>query len=166
MPTWAKRRASAAGAETRAASGSAPPAAMDPRRPAQGPTSAQGPPRPPSVEIVAQRRAERRLVAARDTDRIDNPGPGAARVRAKRPATCAPPSPASAPRVRPRRGRDGAPQFSSLGVTLLSACVRALRRRAPRRAPRRPQRAPALRLLKPRDAERAALALDRRIFRL
>ena len=36
------------------------------------------------VEIVAQRRAKRRLIAARDADRIDGPGPGAARVGAEK----------------------------------------------------------------------------------
>ena len=33
------------------------------------------------VEIIAQRRAERRLVAARDADRVDGPRPRAIRVR-------------------------------------------------------------------------------------
>ena len=36
------------------------------------------------LEIVAQRRAKRRLVAARDADRVDRPGPGPARVGAEK----------------------------------------------------------------------------------
>ena len=37
------------------------------------------------VEIVAERRAERGLIAARDADRVDRARPGAARVRAQKP---------------------------------------------------------------------------------
>ena len=84
MPTCARRRASAGGAATRAASGSAPggnggssPAGAISDQCAGACYVDRG------VEIVAERRAERRLIAAGDADRIDGAGPRAARVRAK-----------------------------------------------------------------------------------
>ena len=121
------------------------------------------------VEIVAQRRAERGLITARDADRVDRARPGAIRIRAQKPGDRA------RLRLQPLRGAFGLGQGAAmarldlprLGVTLLR------RKRLALGAGQRlgqfgdRARAPfALLVLEARLAERAALALDSRIFRL
>ena len=117
------------------------------------------------VEIVAQRRAKRRLIAARDADRVDRARPGAARVGAEKARDRA------RLRLQPLRGALGFSQrpatlrldLPSLGVALLGRQSFALSggerlgSLGDGLSARR-----MLRLLKARRVERAALALDRR----
>ena len=121
------------------------------------------------VEIVAKRRAKRSLIAARDADRVDDPGPGAARVRAEQARDCA------RLRLQPLRRAFGLGQRRamarldrpSLGVALLgrqhftlSGRERLCMIRDGLSARR------AILLFKARPAERLALALDCGILRL
>ena len=80
------------------------------------------------VEIVAERRPERRLVAARDADRIDDRGEAVVRAaRRGGPPACGPPSPAPAPCARPRRaGRGWRPPCRALAAWRSSANARRL----------------------------------------
>ena len=121
------------------------------------------------VEIVAQRRAKRGLIAARDTDRVDRARPGPARVGAEKAGDRA------RLRLQPLRYTFGLSQGRAMarfaGASFGVALLRSLRftlgggeRLGQLGEALRARR--ALRLLKPRRAERAALALDRGIFSL
>ena len=120
------------------------------------------------LEIVAQRRAKRGLIAARDADRVDRPRPGAARVGAEQARDRA------RLRLQPLRSAFG---FSQRPATLrldLAGCGVALfgRQRFTLGGGKRLgsvgdglSARRVFGLLKTRRAERAALALDSGIFR-
>ncbi len=121
------------------------------------------------VEIVAERRAERRLIAARDADRVDRARPGAARIRAEKARD------RQRLRLQPLRRALGLGQgaaMARLGLPRLGVTLLRRKRLALGAGQRLGQfgdraRAPfALLVLEARRAERAALALDSRIFRL
>ena len=121
------------------------------------------------VEIVAQRRAERRLIAARDADRVDRARPRAVRIRAQKPGDRA------RLRLQPLRGAFGLRQraaMARLDLPRLGVALLRRKRLALGAGQRLGQfgdraRAPfALLVLEARRAERAALALDSRVFRL
>ncbi len=121
------------------------------------------------VEIVAQRRAKRGLIAARDADRVDRARPGPARVGAEKARDRA------RLRLQPLRCAFGLSQGRAMarfaGASFGVALLRSLRftlgggerlgQLGDGLSARR-----ALCLLKPRCAERAALALDSGIFGL